>query len=156
MRMMSKKEYRKAWFMKACYKVVCTLGLNHQNYLRNHNVFALFGQHVLYQTHFLPNNPKRVKIHNNVWIAANVVFYEHDVINTMLEGADPSVKMHSHGTCIEIFDNCFIGGSSVIIGDVSIGPNAIVGGGRSYQRCSSRNNCSGQSCKSNWTVSRPS
>ena len=30
---------------------------------------------------------------------------------------------------MEIFDNVFIGGHSIIIGDVSIGPNAIVAAG---------------------------
>lgn len=34
-----------------------------------------------------------------------------------------------HRSCMEIFDNVFIGGHSVIIGDVSIGPNAIVAAG---------------------------
>lgn len=129
MRIYSKKEKRKLWLNKMCYKLVCVLGLNHQDYLRKHNVFGMFGQSVLYQTHYLPNNPKRVKIHNNVKIAADVIFYEHDVLNLVFEQFDNSVKLRNHGTCIEIFDNCFIGGNSIIIGDVSIGPNAIVGGG---------------------------
>ena len=115
--------------MKICYRLVCMLGFDHAKYLRKKSLFGLFGQNVLYQTHFLPNNPKRVKIHNNVKIAANVVFYEHDVINAVFECMEPSVKMHGHGTCIEICDNVFIGGSSIIIGNVCIGPNAIVAGG---------------------------
>jgi acetyltransferase-like isoleucine patch superfamily enzyme len=129
MKKFSKLELRKIWLMKAGYRLVCLLGLNHQKYIRKRNLFALFGQKVLYQTHFLPNNPKRVKIHDNVCVAANVVFYEHDVINMVFERYDPSVKLHGHHTCIEIMDNCFIGGSSIIIGNVRIGPNAIVGGG---------------------------
>ena len=31
-------------------------------------------------------------------------------------------------SCIEIFDNCFIGGKSILIGNLRIGPNAIVPG----------------------------
>ena len=34
-----------------------------------------------------------------------------------------------HRSCIEIYDNCFIGGNSTIVGDVSIGPNSIVAAG---------------------------
>ena len=36
---------------------------------------------------------------------------------------------HTHGSCIEIYDNVFIGGNSIIVGNVSIGPNAIIGAG---------------------------
>lgn len=35
----------------------------------------------------------------------------------------------THGSCIEIHDNVFIGGQSIIVGNVSIGPNAIIGAG---------------------------
>lgn len=129
MKQVTKREKRKLWFQKLSYRVICALGFNHQKYLRKHKVFGLFGDSVLYQTHYLPNNPKRVKIHDNVKIAANVIFYEHDVINGLFEKYDPSVKLHGHGSCIEIYENSFIGGSAIIIGDVSIGPNAIVGGG---------------------------
>lgn len=34
-----------------------------------------------------------------------------------------------HLGCVEIMDNCFIGSHSVILGDVKIGPNAIVAAG---------------------------
>lgn len=34
-----------------------------------------------------------------------------------------------HQSCIEIFDNCFIGGHSILIGNLRIGPNAIVARG---------------------------
>lgn len=124
-----KREKRKIFIMKICYRLVCMLGFDHAKYLRKKNLFRLFGQNVLYQTHFLPNNPQRVKIHDNVKIAANVVFYEHDVINAVFECLDSSAKMHGHGTCIEICENVFIGGNTVIIGNVCIGPNAIVAGG---------------------------
>ncbi len=35
-------------------------------YLKQHNVFAELGDNVLYQPIKLPNEPKLIKIHNNV------------------------------------------------------------------------------------------
>lgn len=97
-------------------------------YLKRHDVFGYLGENVLFQPTKLPNEPKLIKIHNNVKIAADVTFYEHDVINGIFSELD-GVPYRTHGTCIEIYDNEFIGGRSVIIGNVSIGPNAIVQAG---------------------------
>lgn len=101
------------------------------HFLRSRNVFGYLGRNVLYQPYRLPRNPRLVKIHNNVKIAAGVTFYEHDVINSMLKNVDMSLKgsWKIHQTPIEIFDNCFIGGGAMLIGDIKIGPNAIVAAG---------------------------
>ena len=49
----------------------------------------------------------------------------------MLKNVDMSLKgsWQIHQTPIEIFDNCFIGGGAMLIGDIKIGPNAIVAAG---------------------------
>lgn len=101
---------------------------NKTKFLRKHDIFGEMGNNVLFQPMKLPNNPKLIKIHNNVKIAADVTFFEHDVINDVF-----AAKYHNefigHMSCIEIFDNCFIGGKSIIVGNVKIGPNAIVAAG---------------------------
>lgn len=119
----------KTLITKIRYRVVCLLGRNHSKWLRKHNLFGLMGTPVLYQTHHLPNNPKLIKIHNNVWIAANVVFFEHDVINAMFNRYDESLSLRGHHSCIEIHDNVFIGGGAILAGNVSVGPNAIIAAG---------------------------
>lgn len=114
--------------MKLKYGLVCLLGMNRVEYLRKHKVFAEIGNKVLFQPIKLPNEPKLIKIHDNVKIASEVTFYTHDVINSVF-----STKMggefQTHGACIEIFDNVFVGGHSIIVGNVSIGPNSIIGAG---------------------------
>lgn len=114
--------------MKISYFLVCILGGNRTKYLRKKNIFAKIGDNVLYQPKYLPNEPKLLKIHNNVRIAADVTFYTHDVINSIFSKMD-KLDYQTHGSCIEILDNCFIGGKSIIVGNVKIGPNAIVGAG---------------------------
>ena len=86
------------------------------------------GDNVLYQPLKLPNEPELISIGNNVKIAADVTFYTHDVINSVFSAID-EVPYRAHVGCIDIHDNVFIGGHSIIIGNVSIGPNAIIGAG---------------------------
>lgn len=88
-------------------------------YLKSHNIFAEMGENVLFQPIKLPNEPKLIKIHNNVKIAADVTFYTHDIINSVFSGIDKE-HYQTHGECIEIFDNVFVGGHSIIIGGVTI------------------------------------
>lgn len=129
------KRLKKYRWLRLKFLFVCFFKLSGKNdrneWLRKKNVFGLFGQGSNYQPYDLPRNPKLIRIHDNVRIAAGVAFYEHDGINAVfakISGTkDP--KWHVHETCIEIFDNCFIGGKSVLIGNLKIGPNSIVAGG---------------------------
>lgn len=121
--------WKKKW-MKFKWMLVCIVGgVSARNkYLKKHQIFAEYGDNNLFQPTKLPNAPQLIKIHNNVKIAADVTFYEHDAINGMLSVID-KVHYQMHGSCIEIHDNTFIGGHSIIIGNVSIGPNAMVAAG---------------------------
>lgn len=114
--------------MKIKFLIACIFMRGGSTYLKKHNIFGLCGDNVLYQPWKLPNEPKCIKLHDNVRIAQDVTFYTHDVINQMFSCLD-GIPYQTHGTCIEIFDNCFIGGHSVIVGNVSIGPNVIVAAG---------------------------
>lgn len=123
------RHLRKVKLMKIKFKIISYLGIHKVNYLRKNKIFREIGTNVLYQPDTLPNNPQLIKIHNNVWIASKVIFYEHDVINAVFQNLDKNVTYIDHMGCIEIFDNCFIGGNSIILSNVKIGPNAIVGAG---------------------------
>ena len=111
--------------MKIKYILICILGFDRVKYLKQHNVFAELGDNVLYQPIKLPNEPKLIKIHNNVKVAADVTFYTHDVINSVF-AIKFGGRYQTHGSCIEIYDNVFIGGNSIIVGNVPEG--AIVAG----------------------------
>lgn len=116
--------------LKIRYLLVCFIGGRYKTqWLKKNSIFGLIGDDVLFQPRTLPNEPELIKIHNNVRIAADVTFYTHDVINNLLFKTIDKEDYIPHRSCIEIFDNVFVGGHSVIIGDVSIGPNAIVAAG---------------------------
>lgn len=123
-----KKRLKQIKILRIKFFLVCILGRDKIAFLRKNNVFAQLGKNVLYQPKTIPNDSQLIKIHNNVKIASDVTFYEHDVINAVLSKID-DMKYMEHLGCIEIFDNCFIGGKSIILGNVKIGPNAIVGAG---------------------------
>lgn len=70
--------------------------------------------------------PYLIKIGNHCTIAQNVVFLVHDGATWLFTEEIPSLQ--KFGT-IQIHDNCFIGYNSIIMGNVSIGPNSIIGAG---------------------------
>lgn len=97
-------------------------------YIKKHKIFSEIGDNFFFQPRKLPSDPKFIRFHNNVSVAADVTFYNHDVIYLMHRNIDPSMN-YEHMGCIEIMDNCFIGGHSIILPDIKIGPNAIVAAG---------------------------
>lgn len=97
-------------------------------YIYKHNVFAECGNNLFFQPRKLPADPKFIKFHNNVVVAADVTFINHDVLYILFRNMsdEPAVQ---HVDCIEIMDNVFIGLGSKIMPGVKIGPNAIVAAG---------------------------
>lgn len=100
-------------------------------FLRKHHVFAHLGENVFYQSRTIPVEPYLVKIHDNVVIAADVRIVPHDIIHMVFNNLPTHSKspFKIHMGCVEIMDNCFLGSFSVILGNVRIGPNAIVAAG---------------------------
>lgn len=116
-------------------KILCQI-IGHESrttVLKKANVFAQLGEHCIYGTRKIPEEPYMIKIHNNVVIAANVNFVTHDVLNDMLSrkiNALPGEQLSEYymGT-IEIFDNVAIGSDTTIMYNTKIGPNAIIAAG---------------------------
>lgn len=77
----------------------------------------------------IPLYPKLISIGDNVWIASNVHFTPHDVIHQMLNNLYDDYTFQENIGCIEIKDNCFIGTGTIILPNVSIGPNAVIAAG---------------------------
>ncbi len=102
-------------------------------YLGEKGLFAGVGKDCYFTTRRIPMEPYMVKMHDNVYVLANVEFITHDIINDMLENM-PQHKgkqyfsEYNMGT-IEIMDNVVIGAKSIILPNVKIGPNAIVAAG---------------------------
>ena len=101
------------------------------NYLRKHQIFGEIGENVTIMDRKIPLYAKLIKIHNNVRIASNVTFATHDVTHFVLNKM-PEHQKEKHLEnigCIEILDNVFVGSNTTIVGNVRIGPNAIVAAG---------------------------
>lgn len=97
-------------------------------YIKKHNVFAGVGNNFFFQPRKLPADPKFIRFHDNVAVAADVTFVNHDVIYLVLRNLDKR-QDYEHIGCIEVMDNVFIGLGSIILSDIKIGPNAIIAAG---------------------------
>lgn len=129
-----KNRMKRIWLTLSmkCYRG----GYRRAEYLKKSGIFGLFGEKCYWFPRKLPAEPSNVIIHNNVNIATEVYFCDHDVIQHMLNHVPEYVARLHEGEKyqyqtykIEIFDNVFIGAKAIIMGDVKIGPNAIVAAG---------------------------
>lgn len=99
------------------------------NWLRKKNKLAYLGEHVHWQPRKYPTDGMRLKIHDNVAVAADIEFTMHDIIHWVFDGIAGKREYTKYIGCIEIHENVFIGAGSRILPNVSIGPNAIVAAG---------------------------
>ena len=103
-------------------------GYKRGKYLKKKKMLAEIGENVMFQSRNFPMDPKLVKIHNNVVIAANVYFVTHDAIRHVLKNKNNKYYQSNIGP-IEIMDNVFIGLGTIIMPNVKIGKNVIVAAG---------------------------
>lgn len=98
-------------------------------YLVNHDVFSSVGDNFFFQPRIIPSDPKLIKFNDNVVVASNVTFINHDVINQMLNKM-PNMSWYKYQSgCIEVGNNVFIGANSIILPNVRIGDNIIISAG---------------------------
>lgn len=98
-------------------------------YIVSHDIFAAVGENFFFQPRIIPINAKLIKFHNNVAVASNVTFCNHDVLQKVFNNIDSQKAITKKYGCIEVMDNVFIGANSTILYDVKIGPNAIIAAG---------------------------
>ena len=103
-------------------------GCKRAEYLRKHQLLKEIGENCMYQSRNFPMDPKMVKIHDNVTIAADVTFCTHDAIRHMLYFRDYGQYV-PHLGCIEVEQNVFIGIGSIIMPNVHIGKDSIIAAG---------------------------
>jgi acetyltransferase-like isoleucine patch superfamily enzyme len=85
---------------------------------------AQIGENNRIEVRTLGAEPYLVRIGDHCTIGPNVGFICHDGATWLFTEEFPSLQ--KFGT-IEVMDNCFIGVNATILGNVRIGPNAIVG-----------------------------
>ena len=101
-------------------------------YLRKKKIFGQIGENVTIMDRKVPLYANLIRIHNNVRIASSVTFATHDIIHRMLNCAAVFSQKEDYQEtvgCIEIMDNVFVGTNVTIVGNVRIGPNAVVAAG---------------------------
>ena len=108
---------------------LCKDGHLRAEYIRKHNLFGSMGENCFFYPFKMPSDPKLIFIHDNVKIASNVTFVNHDIANAMLNIKNNTKSFAFYQEPIEIFDNVLIGTNTTILPGKKIGPNVIVGGG---------------------------
>ena len=115
-------------FQKLRFFLIPTSSARTKWIYKHKKMFAQIGDKLFWQPRLLPSDPELIKIGNNVKIAANVQFVNHDIIKYVFND-DPNLtgKVNPFFRCIEIGNNVMIGSGAVILPDVKIGNNVIVG-----------------------------
>lgn len=103
-------------------------GFTRANYLRRNNILASIGARVYYYSRILPEDPKLLRIGDNVVIATNVRFVNHDRADIMLSTMFGKAYTKRYD-CIEIGNNVFIGADAIILPGVKVGDNSVIGAG---------------------------
>ena len=104
-------------------------GYGRAKYIKKHNLFGSIGDDVYFHLWKLPGDPKRIYIGNNVKIASEVLFVNHDIVNAVFNCKNNTDKYEYFVGDIRIGDNVMIGSRTVILPNIKIGSNVIVGAG---------------------------
>ena len=104
-------------------------GFKRATYLKEKKVFAEQGEHCFWQPRNIPPEAKLIKLHDNVVVASEVLFINHDVIHHVFNRIDNTRRYPLNLGAIEIGNNVFIGSRCVVLPDTMIEDNIIVGAG---------------------------
>ena len=102
------------------------------DYLRKHKIFHHLGIGCTIMERKVPLYPKLISIGNNVHLASKVQLISHDAVHLCLNNLEQHLSeraYHEKIGCIQICDNVFVGSCTVILYDVRIGSNVIIGAG---------------------------
>lgn len=98
-------------------------------YLKKIHYFGSQGDHCYLQPWNFGTEPERIYFGNNVHVASNVTFINHDITALMFRYMDNNESYKERKGNITIGNNVFIGSNSSILYDVHIGDNVIIGAG---------------------------
>ena len=99
-------------------------------YIKKHKyLFRHIGKGVMWQPRNFPSDPELISIGDNVKIAANVTFINHDTLSGMLNQKYKTNKFKHNRGCIKIGNNVMIGARVMILPNVQIGNNVVIGAG---------------------------
>lgn len=108
---------------------LCRSGYSRAEYLKRKGYFKSIGHHVYLQPWNYGTEPFLISFGDNVFIASNVKFINHDIMNMMFNYMDKEYHYKLRQGHIIIGNNVFVGANSTILYDVEIGDNVIIGAG---------------------------
>ncbi len=104
-------------------------GYKRAEFLKKEHYFKVQGENVYLQPWNFGTEPHLISFGDNVHVASNVTFINHDITCMMFRNMDKEHKYRLRQGEINIGDNVFIGSNSTILYDVTIGSNVIIGAG---------------------------
>ena len=106
-----------------------TCGMRNRYIMKHKKLFHHIGNKIMWQSRKFPADPEFISIGDNVKIASNVSFTNHDVIQKMLNDMMQTDTFQKNQGCIKIGNNVMIGARTMILPNVCIGDNCVIGGG---------------------------
>lgn len=108
--------------------LLCMEGYKRAEYIRKHKLFGAMGENCYFHPWKLPADSQMIFLHDNVAVAANVTFVNHDIAGAMLNRKNNTSEFQYFVEPIEIHDNVLIGTNVTVLPCV-IGDNVVVGAG---------------------------
>lgn len=97
--------------------------------IRQSGLFKHFGSGGYWHPTTIPSHPDMISIGNEVVVAADVKFYEHDLTYMVLNAASNTNDYKYYKGSIVVGDNVMIGANSIILYNIQIGNNVIIAAG---------------------------
>lgn len=116
-------------FQKLYFMLLPSSGMRTKYIIKHAYQFWHIGGGIFWQPRTFPTDPELISIGDNVMIASNVHFINHDIISQMLNRKYKTHEFEPSEGCISIGDNVMIGSGVVILPNTRIGSNVVIGSG---------------------------
>lgn len=103
-------------------------GVLRTKWIKRFNIFAEAGENFYFCPRKIPADPKLIKFHNNVSVATDVMFINHDVSQKVFNHYK-ELSLSKYYGCIEVGNNVFIGARATILPNVYICDNVFIAAG---------------------------
>ena len=117
-------------------KIRCYFMMNARKrtrYLIKKKIFRHVGKDFVFFPRKIPQDPQFLSFGDNVVVATDVMFVNHDIIHEMFNADPKEIKKgrtyFKNWGCTEVKDNVFIGAKSLIMPGITLGPDVVVAGG---------------------------
>ncbi|MFR0494912.1 acyltransferase [Limosilactobacillus reuteri subsp. suis] len=111
------------------FRIFIRNGYSRAEFLRNHSYFAKQGNHCYFQIYNFGTEPYLLSFGDNVYIASGVKFVSHGITNFMFNYMDKTNEYKKRTGKIVLGNNVFVGSNTILLYDVEIGDNVIIGAG---------------------------